>query len=210
LENLAKVLAPFMPFIAEEIYQSVKIEGEVSVHLAQWPEVPEFSDGGMILNDMQKTRQVVSLGLEARAAVAVKVRQPLKAAIVKDTSLEGKGEMLDLIKDELNVKGVIFDPAIDGEVKLDTELTPELKQEGSYRELVRNLQELRKREGLVPEDKIDLFLNGGEDEAALVKKFSKDLKRQVGASDVHFGEMVDGRGLRVEGLTFLVKIVKSR
>src|SRR5258708_1635304 len=104
LETLAKVMAPFTPFAAEMVYQKVKKDGGAeSVHLTDWPEGQKIDDA--LLAEMGSVRQVISLGLEARAKTGIKVRQPLAKITVPALMLgAAKDLMLDLIRDELNVK----------------------------------------------------------------------------------------------------------
>ncbi len=147
---LARVLAPFTPFVAEEIYRQLEGDQE-SVHLDSWPRVVDLVDQGL-LEDMIEVRRIVSLGLEARAKAGIKVRQPLARLKIKKMSLEIKNnsQLLDLIKDEVNVKEISSDPELVSEVELDLELTPELKEEGELRDLIRKLQDWRKKSGLKP------------------------------------------------------------
>ncbi|MDP2815778.1 MAG: class I tRNA ligase family protein, partial [Rectinemataceae bacterium] len=118
LETTARVLAPFTPFIAEEVFQKVRTsEDPESVHLTDWP-VGGIVDQKLI-RDMEEVRRVVTMGLEKRQNENIKVRQPLNKFIVHSSLLIGKQELLDLIKDEMNVKEVIVDATIEG-VQLDT------------------------------------------------------------------------------------------
>ncbi len=144
LTALMRLLAPFTPYLAESIYKN--LTGEESVHLADWPKLATLTDQEEeLLRQMQLTRKTVELGLAGRKAAGIKVRQPLAKLMVKgETQSE---ELIQLIKDELNVKEVVF---ADGEtlgVELDTHLTEELKAEGDVRELIRQVQELRKTLG---------------------------------------------------------------
>jgi len=102
---------------------------------------------------MEIVREIVEKGHAARKEVGIKVRQPLKK--LKAKSLKLKDEFVDLIKDELNVKEVEFvEDRGEVEVKLDTQITPELRAEGEARDLVRKIQDLRKRSGCNIADKI--------------------------------------------------------
>jgi hypothetical protein len=87
-----------------------------------------------------------------------------------------------LIKEELNVKDVVEDATLENEVELDINITPELKLEGEYRELVRLIQDMRKEKGLTPQDEISLTLP--EKYAEIFAKFGEDLKKVVGAREV--------------------------
>src|SRR3989338_883932 len=166
LKTLAKIMAPFAPFAAEDIWLKLKNKGDKeSVHLAEWPKAGKRSDlfgflrsdlreAKKILTDMEIVRKIVTLGLEARQKAGIKVRQPLALLKLKVESCKLSGKYLDLIKDELNVKKIIFEKRSElkssersdlGEVLLDTKITPELKLEGNYRELVRAIQDMRKK-----------------------------------------------------------------
>ena len=97
---------------------------------------------------MDEVRRIVSLGLEVRASAGIKVRQPLASLKIKNqkSKIKSNEEFLKLIKEELNVKDVIFDDKISNEVELDKEISPKLKEEGDLRDLIRGLQDLRKNQ----------------------------------------------------------------
>jgi len=100
---LAKIYAPFMPFIAEEIWQKVTennfSDENKSVHLESFPETKEINRD--LLKEMEEVRVLVSFGLEARSKVGIKVRQPLAKLMVKKEFLKGKDLLLPLVMDEL-------------------------------------------------------------------------------------------------------------
>src|SRR3989339_548073 len=110
LEELAKIIAPVMPFYADELYQKVKsFAGKESVHLDIWPEAHKLTlMEEKIISEMEEIRKIVSFGLEARSKANIKVRQPLKSLKIKNQKLkfseEEKKKYQDLIKDEVNVK----------------------------------------------------------------------------------------------------------
>ena len=149
LNELSKLIAPVMPFLAEAIYGGVGAGEKESVHLESWTEFSLNEKIKMknekLLEEMEEVRKIVSLGLEARAKSGIKVRQPLQKLKIKNLKLKNNEDLIKLIKYELNVKEIIFDDKISGEVELDTEITPRLKEEGELRELIRGLQDLRKR-----------------------------------------------------------------
>lgn len=156
LVQLAHVMAPFTPFLAEELYQ--KLTGGESVHLRDWPATGHINQ--LVLDRMAYVRQVINEGLSQRAAAGIKVRQPLAAVTVSGAAAslgEDKDELLPIILEELNVKECHITK--DGEgVTLDLELTDDLKAEGAMRELVRHIQNLRKTSGLNVEDRIVLHV----------------------------------------------------
>jgi isoleucyl-tRNA synthetase len=146
-------MAPFMPFVAEALWQ--KLTGneftneKASVHLEAWPFSPEAEEAEPeIIVQMEIVRKIVEMGLAKRDEVKIKIRQPLQAIKIKNQKLKIDNEsLIDLIKDELNIKTVEF---IDGDegVELDTTMTPELESEGLKREIVRAVNNLRKEKGL--------------------------------------------------------------
>ena len=148
LLTVAKVMAPVMPFFADDLYRRMGA-GE-SVHLADWPEATPVDE--QLLSDMAHARRLVSLGLELREKAGIKVRQPLG---IFETSSTLAGPLRAIVADELNVKEVKINSA--GE-KLDTEITPELKEEGTYREWVRAIQGWRKEQGLRVADRPGLLV----------------------------------------------------
>ena len=103
---------------------------------------------------MEEVRKIVVQALAERARVKIKVRQPLKELRIRNYELKKEKELLELIKEEVNVKEVVFDAKIKEELKLDTEITPELKEEGIIREIIRQIQAIRKKANLKPWHKI--------------------------------------------------------
>ena len=209
LKTLAKVLAPFAPFTAEDIWLKLKNENDVeSVHLTEWPTKPFklFSFGkSNVLENMQTTRNIVTLGLEARQKAGIKVRQPLGKLEIKNFAL-GE-EYTELIKDEINVKEVVENENIENEVSLDTGITEELKQEGDYRELARALQDMRKKMGLTPSDVVALTFETDDAGKKLIQKFENDMKKTVLVSKIEFKD-TDGEEVKIDTLMFKVKIEK--
>ena len=232
LKTLAKVMAPFAPFTAEDIWLKLKNEkDEESVHLTKWPARNAFSiaDAGgpkvkiihltpwplsllrrgagerSVLANMQKVREIVSLGLKERQKAGIAVRQPLALLKLKAQSEKLSSEFLDLIKDELNVKEIKEDKNIEGEVELDIKITPELKTEGDYRELVRGLQNLRKKLGLTPSNVVKFSIETEDEGRKLIQKFEEEMKKTVLASEIKF-ESNSGETLQIEGVSFKILI----
>ncbi len=212
LKTLSKLLAPFAPFAAEDIWQKLKNETDVeSVHLSMWPKKKFrfFGFGRMpVLEKMETVRNVVTLGLDARQKAGIKVRQPLaKVEVVAETLPQ---EYLEIIKDELNVKQVEYLVKIKmgiTKIVLDTHITRELKEEGGYRELVRGLQDMRKKMGLTPSDMVALTFETDVHGQKLIQKFESDMKKTVQASAIHFNKN-EGEEIKVDSLVFKVKIDK--
>ena len=173
LRELSKLIAPFAPFVAEDLYQRLRIERDpLSVHLENWPSGGALLPEEKILKNMQETRRIVSIALEARSKVNIKVRQPLAKLEIKS---ELPAEYLEIIKDELNVKEVVVNTKIEEEVALDTNLTSELLEEGRVRDAMRLVQEWRKEQNLKPGEVAKYPVPEGEKEffikhAAEIKK----------------------------------------
>jgi isoleucyl-tRNA synthetase len=179
---LAKVMAPFTPFLAEDLYR--KLGGEKdSVHLEEWPDfIESLNDESVKVSvEMAKTREVVSLGLELRAKAGIKIRQPLASLTIK-TSLAP--EYLALVRDELNVEVVKIDAKITEPLILDTNLTPELKEKGELRDLIREIQDWRKEQNLKPGEKVVVPISKAKQ--ILAEKFAKEIKAATAASDLEF------------------------
>ena len=199
LIETAKIIAPFVPFVAEEIWQSLVVDNmPESVHLAHWPKIEPVE--GTHVAVMQGLRDLVSEGLQLRSEAKIKVRQALTSfsAPVKDIPKEYH----QLIIDEMNVKNLI-----DGELALDTEMTPELLAEGNMRELLRQIQSLRKTSGLEPHDIIVLHVQTSTEGQQLIEQFSHEIKSTAGISEFNFTHN-DGDEIKVEELTFIVAIEK--
>lgn len=171
LFQFSRLIAPLMPFLAEDLYLRLPIEGKKeSVHLESWPDIGVAASS--ILSDMEETRRVVTLALEARAKAGIKVRQPL--AYLEAPKLSK--ELAEIVADEVNVKEIREGK----EVKLDTTITPELKEEGDLRDLIRTVQDLRKKADLRPSDRVTLTVT--KDHEAVARKFESELLSAVGAA----------------------------
>ncbi len=215
LKTLAKLMAPLAPFAAEDIWLKLKNEDdEESVHLASWPEVKKTSfiskllkndPSKKIIENMESVRRVVTLGLEARQKTGIKVRQPLNQLRIKNYELGI--EYADLIREELNVREVIFDNSIEGEVWLDIRINEELKAEGDYREFVRALQDMRKKTGLTPSDVVSVTFETNKAGKELIKKFEAEMKKTVLVSTIEFSEN-EGEKIKIDNLHFRIKIDK--
>ena len=204
LVELAKLLAPFMPFVAEDIY--LKMNGGMeSVHLETWP-VTDTVDVGL-LEEMKTVRQIASLGLEARSKAKMNVRQPLQKLKIQSTKFKIEdAALLDLVKEEVNVKEVAFVADLTVDVELDTELTAELKEEGTLRELVRVIQDKRKEKGLVISDKAKLAVSAEGPALDFVKKNEAALKKSTGLDSVSYVSLSEADKVSVAGFSIGVKL----
>jgi isoleucyl-tRNA synthetase len=155
LVYLSKILAPFVPFLAEELYQKMT-QSDESVHLLDWPEAGTIDTE--VLDEMARTREIITEGLALRMQKSdteeqIKVRQPLSEMTYGGEALSEFYEQI--IADEVNVKKVVHADAI----SLNKTLTDELKAEGFVRELIRAVQNARKNAGLNMDDHILLSVS---------------------------------------------------
>ena len=133
---------------------------------------------------MKEVRGLASAVLAKRAEAGIKVRQPLRELRIKNNELKNQAELLEILKDEINVKEIAFDANIKDDFELDTVITHELKEEGILRELMRTIQGLRQDAKLKPQDIIELFLDGPEELKVVVSKYKETLKKEVKAGNI--------------------------
>lgn len=106
LVGISKMIAPIVPFVSEEIY--CNLTEEESVHLAYFPKADETYFNDILENKMEMVRTLISLGRNVREEVRIKVRQPIQEVILDYKNETVLGNLVDLLKEELNVKKVTF------------------------------------------------------------------------------------------------------
>jgi isoleucyl-tRNA synthetase len=204
LVRLSQALAPFVPFMAEELYR--KLTGGESVHLTDWPAVGHANE--LVLDRMARTREIIEQGLSLRmfksdAEVQIKVRQPL-------SKLTYGGEKLDdfyesIIAEEVNVKEVAHG---DFEfVSLDKTITPELRREGMAREVIRHVQAARKNAGLNIDDRIKLSLSADEPQLTqAIEEHKEVIVTETLASDITTETYAHASEGTIEGATIALSL----
>lgn len=170
---ISQVLAPIAPFIAEGIYQGLGA-GE-SVHLSEWPAAGPVDHA--LLRDMQRVREFASLALQKREQAGIKVRQPLASLTIPGAL---SAELAEVLKEELNVKEIKNGSALE----LDTNLTPELKEEGLVRGLARRIQDWRKEQKMQISDRPAYALKVTEEEKGVAEKYKAQLIEQTGLGNL--------------------------
>ena len=208
--QLSKLLAPSMPFLAEDMYLKItKGNYKESVHLESWPTelICDMSKEELaILEDMKETRNISSLGLDARVKFGIKVRQPLQSLTIKNEKLKDKENLLNLIKDEINVKKIIFDKNIQSDVELDANITSDLKEEGFIRDFIRSIQEMRKSKNLKAKDIIRLFIETDSETKKMIEKFEKEILKAIKVKTIEFTTVIEGKEFKYNDLTLQVSI----
>lgn len=216
LLTLAKIMAPFMPFIAERLWQEVsgyKLEKrDESVHLQSWPNLGQLTEEEeAVLANMQLARKGVELALSARDAAGIKIRQMLNSA-----EFTGGGKLAEqyfvLLSEELNVRSVNWQGG-DGslEVKLDTVITLELQREGNKREIIRTINSLRKEAGLTVADRIEILIESSEESFSWLAGWSEELKKATLADVIRQGREDNPlavKVLKLEQIDLSLQIVK--
>ena len=200
LVTLSKLLAPFVPFIAEEIYRnlicSADQQAPESVHLTDFPLANEAKIDEKLDGEVRLAMKIASLGRAARAKAGIKVRQPLAKAIITLTQESERGALQKSaadVMDEINVKELEFVKdtlsedmpyhavANDGKywVAIDARLSPQLEDEGASREIVRHIQTMRRAAGFDVADHIVTYYQGEEDITRVMKDFAGYIKQET-------------------------------
>jgi isoleucyl-tRNA synthetase len=201
-------MAPFTPFLAEELYRL--LTGGESVHLLDWPKTGHINE--LSIQHMQTVRDLINQGLSQRAAASIKVRQPLKKVTVYGVS-ELAPELIEIISEELNVKEVEVikdsNPETEIHAEIDTSLNAELRQEGLIREVIRQVQNARKKADLQVDDRIKLSLSS--DEALLkdaIEKLSEIIAEETLATQIDLKtiEYMHSSEVQVEGMKLIISL----
>ncbi len=187
--TLISLCAPIIPFLTEKIWQEMKekkIVKEESVHLSDWPKEKGKLINRKLEQDFEVILQIVEKGLAIRDEKKIGVRWPLRKVTVYREMLRGFD---DIIKKQLNVKEIEWKKG-KGEIKLDIKITEDLEAEGFCRELVRKIQNERKKAGLRIEDKILLNLQLSRKLDNLFEKYGliKELVKKVNADKINEGK----------------------
>ncbi len=182
LVELSKLMAPFTPFMAEEIYKNLTLAGQAgkeSVHLADFPVADEKLIDEKLNQEMEKARYIVSKGLQLRAEAKIKVRQPLSQLLIANYKL--RSELINIVKEEVNIKEVKLAKGKEFKIDLNTEISEELRLEGIAREIIRHIQEMRKEAGYEVDNRVKVGYSGI---LPVFQKFGEIIAKEVLAEEL--------------------------
>lgn len=222
LVTLSKLMAPFCPFVAEEIYKN--LTGEESVHLCDFPAADEKLIDDKLNENMSAVREIISIGLQKRAEVKIKVRQPLATVSLSDKYQKlldtifdpsDKNFMEHIIMEELNVRSVSMNIlqaklGSDETIIIDTEITEELRLEGVAREIIRHIQSMRKEAGYEVDNRIKICYSGWN-EVFEKKELFNIIKKETLADSLKNKQLEDfdlQKEFAIEGQNVLIAIKK--
>lgn len=213
---LVRLLAPFAPFLAEQAYQQVlkPYESEESVHLTLWPEPKQELIDEKLEKQMEVVRAIFEGCACARNKAKLKLRRPVRKVIVVSKKAEVKEAVKRLSKiltrvcnakevevSSKPVEGLVSATFDYGSVQIDASMNEQLKAEALLRELIRNVQELRKREGLKVTQRIKLGLFCDPRSVSIIRKYEERIKREVGAYQLLLDLVGEARGkVEFEGM----------
>src|SRR3990167_8601815 len=154
---VAQVMAPIMPFFAEDLYRRMRADSDpVSVHLTDWPAAREINE--QLLRDMAEVRKYVALVLSLREQNNVKLRQPLGHLEIRE---KFSPELERILADEVNVEEIRVNTELNPySIGMSFKLPPELKEKGMLREWVRAIQGWRKEQNFSVADRPGLLIVG--------------------------------------------------
>jgi isoleucyl-tRNA synthetase len=185
------------PLFTENIWQEIKKSGivkEESIHLADWPKVDSKKIDSKLEKEFDLALDVIEKGLAVRDKAGIGLKWPLAKAEVKAKEKISKG-LQEIIARQLNVKKVTATVSKGSVivVKLDTKITLELEAEGYAREVSRKVQALRKKSGLVKDDKIELAIVADEKFKKIIDKESKMIQERTNAKTISISYKKSGK-----------------
>lgn len=213
LDKLSKILAPLIPFTTELIFQELYGETE-SVHLQNYPSPDNSLINPDLETEMENTRKIVSAALKQRDKHQIGIRWPLSKATIFSPREAPQEELIEIIKQELNIKELEFQLTTNGQeltAALDTTLTSELEAEGYAREIARKIQDLRKQNNLMKTDNIELQIESDFNDK--LQNQIESIQNQVGARSISLKKsnkkfIYSGEG-KIKGKNFKINFNKA-
>jgi isoleucyl-tRNA synthetase len=208
LTGVNKLLAPMTPFISEEIYQNLELSlnknSEKSIHLSSWPQVYKKLVDKNLEAMVETAKAVIDAALSARQQANIKLRWPIRRIVVVSTdkktheavtklrkTIQFMANAKDVKIEKSEKKGEFVSAEFDGGiVVIDKKLDAEMMNEALIRELIREIQDLRKKNGFNVKQTIKLTLITDDATAKLLKKNEESIKKEVGARQLIFGKIL--------------------
>ena len=207
LVRLSHLLAPFTPFLAEELYHNLTGDNE-SIHLKDWLPAGEVNE--QIIAEMKAVRDVINDGLSQRASQGVKVRQPLLKLSMNQTDYQQLKPYEDVICEELNIKFLEELGETPDKPILDDTITPELKREGLMREVIRHVQSARKKAGLQVDDRIMLHLATNDEQLRqALTEYADTIASETLATMQQSGDVLYQTTATVDGAELQISLAKA-
>jgi len=207
LVRLSHLLAPFTPFLAEELYHNLTGDDE-SIHLKDW--LPAGAVDEQIIAEMKAVRDVINDGLSQRASQGVKVRQPLLKLSMNQTDYQQLKPYEDVICEELNIKFLEELGETPDKPILDDTITPELKREGLMREVIRHVQSARKKAGLQVDDRIMLHLATNDEQLRqALTEYADTIASETLATMQQPGDVLYQTTATVDGAELQISLAKA-
>jgi isoleucyl-tRNA synthetase len=200
LMQTTKLCAPFIPFLSEKIYQELGMGN--SVHLDDWPGVDKKMINIELEEEMNIIREVANLGLSIRNQTGIKVRQPLAELKICANGKKVSKESLDILLTELNVKtitevlelkeeqGWSFKESENIKISFNTEISEELKEEGILRDIVRFIQDSRKKSSCTPKDRITISLMINDQLKQILIKNEIEILNQTKTKEIKYLDQI--------------------
>ncbi len=219
LRELAKIMAPFTPFLSEIVWEKISREGDKkSVHLENWSEEEEgliskaFNSLNPLEEDMNVLRDMVTLGLESRVSTGFKVRQPLRKIVFigdRFKNIDKSEELKEILLDELNIKEIEIQKGEKEKAELDTKLDDELIKEGKYREFLRIVQSMRKKAGMSVEEIAELKIDIEETKRDFIDDNLENLNKVAGIKNINYSSIEGEDDLqKVNDIEFKIILIK--
>ncbi len=179
LEKISLLLAPFAPYMTENIYQCFSKD---SVHLSEWPKIDKRKIDSKLEGEFVRLSGIIEKGLAERDKVQIGLKWPLNKITINE-SRKIRKELEDLIKSQLNVKKIAWIDA-GKRFELDTKMTPELEAEGYARNVIRSIQAFRKELGLKPENKVKTILIVDEELKGMIEEHKNTVAEKTNSKEL--------------------------
>lgn len=193
--DLIKMCSLITPFLTENVWQELKQKGvvkEESIHLCSWPEADENFIDEKLESDFEYVLKIIESGLRERDQLKIGLKWPLSSVEIGCDKILSK-ELIKIINQQLNVKKSKLNAGKSIIVKFDTLITPELESEGYAREISRKVQSMRKQEGMVKQDLIDIKIVVSQKLVHLLNKQKENIRQKTNSEIIEIKDKIDDK-----------------